>query len=763
MSENIEKNKLHFFERYLGQKSVLPSAIREKISERVLLYSFVDLNEALQSANQWLVLTKKHLWLFSESHAEVLAMIDLNQIGSVRELSGLSSYSLNFISTTKTETSQLDLLLLRVTSTLRQKPMLTQIQFYMTALCENKGPSDMDFDADKQYQSAVTRPVIEAQNSVTSKDRETLWRLLGYLAPYKRDLWIGGAGAVGATLVGLIPAYISGRLIDEVVKPFQDSSLQLNEALTIGWIMIAALAVSYAVREFFMWLRLRKMNILGEQVSYDLRMELYRHLQTLSVDFFSKKHSGSIITRVASDTDRIWDFIAFGVVEVGISILMLISLAAVLITLDPILGLMMTVPVPLLLLSIYVHGEKMKKYFLRAWRKWSEVTSVLSDTIPGIQVVKAFNQEQREVKRFNQKLDRVTDEFFRIHNAWTKFWPLLMFGIHGVVLLTWSVAFPRLVSSQPGLTAGVFVSFLLYMTMFAQPIEIIGQVARMLNRALSSAYRIFELLDAKAAITNSPNAVVLEEVQGDVRFENVLFSYDGVRTVVKNMNFHVRPGEMIGLVGESGGGKSTLTKLLARFYDVSGGRITVDGVDIRELDASILRKSIGMVLQDPYLFHGKIWENISYGFPEASRQQIVEAARIANAHDFITQLPFGYDTAVGERGHTLSGGERQRISIARAVLANPKILILDEATSAVDTETERKIQEALDHLVKGRTVFAIAHRLSTLRKADRIFVIKKGEMVEMGTHDELLARSDGEYFKLHQLQRERNAKMYELN
>jgi ATP-binding cassette subfamily B protein len=307
-------------------------------------------------------------------------------------------------------------------------------------------------------------------------------------------------------------------------------------------------------------------------------------------------------------------------------------------------------------------------------------------------------------------------------------------------------------TTVPALSAGTFVSFLLYMTMFAGPIEIIGQMARIMNRATSSAHRVFEILDTRPEVRDVEEAVVLEPLRGGVSFENVTFAYDGVRQVLKGMSFDVKPGEMIGLVGPSGGGKTTVVNLIARFYDVTSGVVRIDGIDIRELDTGRYREQIGMVLQDPYLFFGTVLENIRYAEPDAPADQVVEAARAANAHDFICKLTHGYDTLVGERGQTLSGGERQRISIARAILHNPRILILDEATSSVDTETEWKIQEALSRLVAGRTVFAIAHRLSTLRRADRLIVIDDGRIVESGTHAELLRNPEGTYTKLHTMQ-----------
>jgi len=440
------------------------------------------------------------------------------------------------------------------------------------------------------------------------------------------------------------------------------------------------------------------------------------------------------------------------VVDVSLSLVMLVGLGTVLLSLDWRLGMVMTLPVPVFCWLIYRHSEDITRLFIRAWRKWSRVTDVLSDTIPGIRVVKAFNQEQREIERFGERNEDVTAEFNRIHRSWTRFWPLLMLGVHSMTVVVWAFAVPRLLGHGAQLPVGTFVSFLLYTTMFSAPIEVIGQMARTINRATTSAHRVFEVLDTEPEIRDVAEPVQLEPVHGRVTFDHVTFGYDGVRQVLRGVSFDALPGELIGLVGPSGGGKTTIVNLIARFYDVSGGTIRIDGVDIRRLDTGHYRRQIGMVLQDPYLFHGTVVENIRYGLPDASLRQVVAAAQAANAHDFITKLQHGYDTVVGERGHTLSGGERQRVSIARAILHDPRILILDEATSSVDTETEREIQQALERLVAGRTVFAIAHRLSTLRKASRLFVIEDGRLVEHGTHADLLAKPEGKYRHLYELQ-----------
>jgi len=620
----------------------------------------------------------------------------------------------------------------------------------------NKEDNDhFPINPEKEYLNALLAPLEKEQNSIKANEKIVTLRLLSYLLPYKKELVWGGIGAVFATIIALVPAYLSGNIIDDIIRPFQDGKLDKSESLKMAWLILGTLGIAGIAREFFIWLRLNKMSKIGEKVSRDLREELYTHMQTLGMDFFSSKQTGSLISRVSSDTDRIWDFIAFGIVEVSISLLMLGGLSTMLISLDMRLGLILTLPVPIFLLSIYFHGEKMNRIFLKAWRKWSNMTDVLSDTIPGVQVVKAFNQERKETKRFNDANNSALNVFNSLHDSWTSFWPRLMLGFQFIILSVWFFAIPRLIGT-PGdehyLSAGVFVSFLLYMTMFSHPIEVIGQMARMLNRATSSAFRIFEILDTKPTMEHSQNPIRPGELKGDISFKDVSFSYDGIRTVLNKINFELQSGQMIGLVGPSGSGKSTITKLMTRFYDPIQGEIKIDGVNLKEMHLGDLRRQVGVVLQDPYLFHGSIKDNIAYGRPGCSLDDIIKAAKSANAHEFIIGFPEGYDTTVGERGQTLSGGERQRISIARAIVHNPKILILDEATSSVDTETERKIQEAIDLLIAGRTVIAIAHRLSTLRKADRLLVIEKGQLKEEGTHDELINIKGGIYQKLQFMQ-----------
>jgi ATP-binding cassette subfamily B protein len=733
-----------YFKKYLKQRDKLPDHLREKYG-KVYFYAYSDLDTDLKLAENWILLTESEMIVNDRKVAySSISKVALKDGGSANNLSLLNKH---------------DEIIETIWFSNRQSVCFGQIKY----LLENtdKSLSPLAEDADTLYQKSMLAPLLKKQGSTEIAKQKVVWRLLSYMKPYRKEVTIGMVGAIGMTLVSLLPAYLSGRLIDEIIRPFQDGGMKQEEAIKIGFIVIAALATSYLIREFFVWLRLKKMSVMGEKIARDLRKELFEHLQKLELDFYSSRQTGSIISRVSSDTDRIWDFIAFGVVEVSIALIMLVSLSSVLITMDWKLGLMMTVPVPLLIFAIFKHGQRMQRLFLKCWRKWSELTGVLSDTIPGIQVVKSFNQENKEVRRFNEKNENAIEEFNGVHESWTKFWPGLMLSIKFIMISVWAMALPRLLTQEASLnylSAGTFVSFLLYMTMFSAPIEIIGQMARMMNRATSSAYRIFEILDTPVSLKRTENSIV-HDVNGKIEFRDVIFSYDGIRNILKGLNFEIKPGEMIGLVGPSGGGKSTLTKLINRFYDVTSGQITIDGHDVKELELGSLRKQVGIVHQDPYLFHGSVLENICYGSEEVDLPKVIEAARVANAHDFIMKFKDGYETIVGERGQTLSGGERQRISIARAILNDPKILILDEATSAVDTETERNIQEALDKVVEGRTVLAIAHRLSTLRKANRLFVIKEGQIVEVGTHRDLIEK-DGEYKKLQDMQNEMHELMH---
>jgi len=582
--------------------------------------------------------------------------------------------------------------------------------------------------------------------------RKILFRLLDFVKPYKLRTATGIALAVAILAVSLAQPWLTGPMMDRGLgaatgKPDWDFFLHI-------WLVLAVLIFLAAVGR---GLQSRMMAGLGSRVARDVRQTTYKHLHKLSLSFFAKKQTGSLVTRVTSDSDRLWDFIAFTVVEVWMAFLTIAGAAVLMFLKNWKLAIFVLLPLPIMIcLTVFFH-KKLHRIFGRIWHRWSQMTAVIADALPGVRVIKAFSQEPREVRRFEKNNYRVFNEEMTMINTWTTFGPIMQFCTQAGLLVIWVLGgwwiYQNYLSPQPGgMTIGTLLVFMGYMGMFYRPIHMIAHMDRMLNRAATSAQRIFEILDTPPGIYSKSGANAAKKVRGEIELQNVSFSYDGIRRVLRNVNLKIEPGHMIGLAGPSGGGKTTMVNLICRFYDVMEGRILIDGVDVRDYDIAALRKRIGVVLQEPFLFHGTVAENIAYGDAEATADDIIRSARAANAHDFIVGFPDGYDTLVGERGQALSGGERQRISIARAILNNPAILIFDEATSSVDTETEKLIQEAIDRLIADRTTIAIAHRLSTLRKADRLVILENGAIVEEGTHEQLARKPGGLYAKLLHMQ-----------
>ena len=586
--------------------------------------------------------------------------------------------------------------------------------------------------------------------------RKVLSRLLDFVKPYWWQAALGLVLAVAATAAGLVQPWLT--------KPMLDDGLGLKHGTKPSFavlgtyiLVMTALMVFIALAGF---VRERMMAKLGSRMSRDIRDRTYAHLHKLSLSYFSRRPTGSLVTRVTSDSDRIWDFVAWTVVESVVSVMTIVGVGVMLFLMSWKLACVVLLPIPVMFVLMIVFHKKLHAGFDRLWHRWSVLTAVVADALPGVRVIKAFSQEKREVDRFSRKNDDYYRDDVSMISLWTLFGPVMQFGSQLGALLVWLVGGYWAVSdalagrTEGAMTAGTLMAFMGFMWMFYGPIHNIAHMDRMFNRAATSVQRIFEILDAQPAIFSKTSAHAVQSLRGEIELSDVSFSYDGVRRVLKDVNLHIAPGEMIGLAGPSGGGKTTMVNLICRFYDVLEGRILIDGVDLRDYDIEAMRRQIGVVLQEPFLFYGTVAANIAYGKPDASLEEIITASRAANAHDFIVGFPDGYDTMVGERGHTLSGGERQRISIARAILNNPKILILDEATSSVDTETEKLIQEALDRLIANRTTIAIAHRLSTLRKASRLIILDKGQIVEQGTHEELTSKEGGVYAKLTRMQAE---------
>ena len=600
----------------------------------------------------------------------------------------------------------------------------------------------------------VIPPWAEVCPACLSK-RKLLFRLLAFVRPYKWRAIVGATMALSMTGLSLIQPGLTKPMVDQGLGGNHltpDWSLFLRYSLLLTGLIVIT-AIGRGVES-------RMMAGLGSRVARSVRDAAYAHLHKLSLSFFSQKQTGSLVTRVTTDSDRLWDFVASTVVEVSVSFLTIAGVGVALFVMNWRLACFVLLPVPLMLVMMFVFHRRMHKFFHRIMHRWSQMTSVVADALPGVRVIKAFSQEGREVDRFAHRNEQVYNQEMGMVNTWTAFGPVMQLCSQIGVLVIWLLGGWWVVRDYPptpgsgAMTVGTLMAFQAYMMMFYRPIHSIAHMDRMFTRAAASAQRIFEILDTAPTVFSKSGAVRAEELRGEIELRNVTFSYDGVRRVLKNVSLHIHPGEMIGLAGPSGGGKTTLVNLICRFYDVLEGSILIDGVDVRDYEVHDLRRQIGVVLQEPFLFHGAVAQNIAYGNPEVSLEEIIRAARAANAHDFIVGFPDGYDTMVGERGQTLSGGERQRISIARAILHDPKILILDEATSSVDTESEKLIQEAIARLVRDRTTIAIAHRLSTLQRADRLVILDKGAVVETGTHDELAAKGDGLYAKLLTMQTE---------
>jgi ATP-binding cassette subfamily B protein len=595
-----------------------------------------------------------------------------------------------------------------------------------------------------QEECAVCTPEVHTPPSTW-----TLFRLWRFARPYKGQLLLGFLLTLASTAATLVPPYLTMPLMDNVLIPYQNGA-PINISLVtlyLGGLFGSALAAW-----LLGWARTYILALVSERIGADLRTTTYEHLLRLSLEYFGGKRTGDLMTRIGSETDRICVFLSLHLLDFATDVLMIVMTAAILISINPWLALVTLLPLPFIAWMIHVVRDKLRFGFEKIDRIWSEVTNVLADTIPGIRVVKAFAQEKREAARFRKANVHNLTINDRVNKVWSLFSPTVGFLTEIGLLVVWAVGIWQV--SRGMITVGVLTAFLAYIGRFYTRLDSMSRIVSVTQKAAAGAKRIFDILDHVSSVPESANPVHLERVQGRIDIKGIGFRY-GNRAVIRGVDLSIKPGEMIGLVGHSGSGKSTLVNLICRFYDVSEGAIMVDGVDIRSLPIPEYRRNIGLVLQEPFLFFGTIADNIAYGKPDASREEIMAAARAAHAHEFILRLPHGYDSMVGERGQTLSGGERQRISIARALLIDPHILILDEATSSVDTATEREIQKALDNLVQGRTTIAIAHRLSTLRRADRLVVLDKGKIVEVGQHEELLARQ-GAYYRLYQAQLRQN-------
>jgi ATP-binding cassette, subfamily B, multidrug efflux pump len=566
-----------------------------------------------------------------------------------------------------------------------------------------------------------------------------MFRLLTYMKPYVKTLLPLAMGMmVISTIIRLVIPIIIGKwIIDRAL---------INQNLSLLWELVILIGVLYIVNYIANTFRIKFVNQLGQNVIYDLRDHLFSHVQRLSHRFFDSRSAGSILVRILNDVNSLQELFTNGIINILMDMVTLIGIVVILFILSPKLALAIMIVIPLMFLI----STKLRKNIRRSWQnvriQQSRLNSHLNESLQGIRITQSFSQEKENTEFFGG-VNKDNYENWRIASKKSAmFRPLVeMSNAIGTAILIWFGCY--LILNDPAMTTGVFVSFSFYLNMFWDPISRLGQNYNQLLVAMSSSERIFEYLDEKSNVKEAKNAIHLKDVKGHIVFDNVQFSYDEERIALHEISLEMKPGETIALVGHTGSGKSTIANLISRFYDPTKGKVFLDGHDLRDVSLSSLRSQISVVLQDTFIFSGTIMENIRFGRPNATDEEVVEAAKAVGAHEFISKLTNGYLTEVEERGNVLSVGERQLLSFARALLADPKIIILDEATASIDTETEQRIQSALKTLLKGRTSIIIAHRLSTIREADKIIVLDHGHIMEEGNHDELMEKQ-GIYYEL---------------
>lgn len=598
---------------------------------------------------------------------------------------------------------------------------------------------------DESHCPKCGRPYVDKARKICPKcaDRgSTFKRLLKMVPKY----WKYVALAMVATLVtsgfNLLIPYMSGTILfDKALRT--DGNWWSGKVVLIVVLMFTA----FVLNQFTAAFGNINMNKMSENVMFDLKTDIFKSFQNMSMGFFTKNNIGSIMTRIDNDAASVANFFVSGVPFAVRGIIEFFGGLILLLILNPKVVWLAIFPIFTIFVVLKSTTKYLRRMYVKSWKAGSRLTSSVSDCLRGVKVVKAFGKEQDEIDRF----DKVNNNYFRINfklaNTVTMLNPIYSLVISIVTYGIWIISGHEIIAGEALMTYGIMQSTLSYFSMMISPISSFSGFIEWWQNCMTAAQRMFDLADAESDVKESKAPVVIDRVKGNIDIENVMFGYEPNHPVLKDMNVSIKAGEMIGIVGHSGAGKSTLINLITRMYDVNEGAIKIDGYNIKDIATTTLRNNIALVTQDTYIFQGTVLENIAYANPEARREDVIAAAKIAKCHDFIEAMPEGYDTMVGSGYRSMSGGERQRVSIARAILVNPRILILDEATAALDTETEMSIQDALDNLTNGRTTLAIAHRLSTLRNADRLIVIEDGVITEVGTHSELV-QNKGVYYRL---------------
>jgi len=719
--------------------------IRSRLApdESLVLLTETDLREDGTFGRRWFVVTDQRLAAFADEDAgdgwEV--EVPLSEVTELR--------TVHYVGRMALEAQKADCRVEVLSCTNALATRFAKVAHAVTKHCKEDWPLEISLeDEERRVCEHCGRPLPEADSfcPICLRKGKVLARLWTYMRPHWRKLLVVSSLVLAGAAASLAPPYLMKVLVDDVLLGEGGRWLLL--------LLVLALVGSHVLATLIGIARGRMSARLSSRMMHDVRFDFYQAVQGLSLRRYDKTQTGTLISRLIGDTQML----NFVFADVGAFILpafvQIVGICVALFFLHARLALLVLIPAPLLVVLTLVTFRRLRRAYHRLWQRRARMTARANDAISGIRVIKAFSQEPKEIGRFGVRSGEVAHATAFAEGMFSTVFPALNLLTMSGTFLVWY--FGGIAVMEDRVTYGTLMAFLAYLTMFYGPLQMLTRFADFLNRAFTAAQRLFEVTDADQEVYDDPDAQPLDSVHGAFEFEGVHFGYVKDRPVLKGVDAKVNAGEMIGLVGRSGVGKTTMTNLICRFYDVDEGAIKIDGIDIRKLRLRDLRRHIGIVPQESYLFDGTVAENISYAKPDATCADVIRVAKAANAHGFIMRLPDGYDTRAGEKGTRLSGGEKQRIAIARAILHDPKILILDEATSSVDTETEELIQRALANLVEGRTTFAIAHRLSTLRHANRLLVIDEGAVAEFGAHDELLKKK-GIYQKLVEMQSQLSA------
>ena len=707
-----------------------------------------DLNLKNKYARSILAVTDEGIYGFDETYANGFCKREYSEIQSAVVKRYYSNAMLIFAQKAETEEKTPEKTnFLRFTY--REAPLFDAAANFINAVAG---------DADPEEEQKIMEAAIEKQFSVCPKCGRTLIRpgapcircqsknklfrkLAKYVMPYKWLLLLCLLLSVITTAGSLLPPYMTKILVDNVLPNGNKTGLL--------W-CVGALLGTYVFQYGVGLIRGYYLKVSGQRIVADLRNDVYEKAQRLPMRFYDQTSTGSIINRISGDSAAVEAFVLRVTQEVLVQLFLLIGIVIIMLTMNWELTLLSLIPVPLVAIGSRIFRKKIMPVYRKMWRYWASVTGLLTDTIPAVRVVKAFANERKGADKFhayNDKSLQINIKSSKITNLYSH---VVSFLITCGSLTIWTIGGGRVIDNPEAISVGLLVSFISYTSMFYGPVNFFANFSDSYQNFLNSAERLMDIIDAEPE-SDFADGWHPDKLHGRIEFKNVNFAFERAKKTLTDVNFVIEPGDIVGIVGTTGAGKSTIINLLMRYYDHYEGEILIDGINIRNIDLEFYRSQIGYVQQEPMMFHDTIFQNIAYGSEGVQVEAVIHAADVANAHSFICRLPDGYDTILGERGVGLSGGERQRLSIARAVLRNPSILFFDEATASVDSETEKLIQDAIEQLIHGRTTIMIAHRLSTLRKANKIIVVDKGKILEMGTPEELMAQK-GKYYKLIQIQ-----------